>query len=474
MYIKAYNFFPLGIGFVASALEKSAINYSFYDLHRDWMQTSDLIKELKKEDPPDLFAVTALLTSLINTKEICKALKKHFPESKIVLGGKISVLKPDFIFNNIEIDYIIKGEGEVAIIELIEMIEGKRDISSVQGLIFKDESENIRSNSEAELIKNVSDYNIPYKSFDMSKYVSKTTVQSPNLPSVNMLSSRGCPFACTFCNFSKGNYNRMRYYDIDVLSDSWDYLIENYNLRHVTFNDDIFTVNKKRVREVCSKLKEKELAFSCSTRLDCLDEELISILEDSGCRYLCIGIESPSPSVAKIIDKRLDLKKYQKNIDLLRKSQITVNFGFMLGYVGETEATIAQTREFVLRNRLIYSCFFATAFPETKLYDMIRYRIQDEEEYLKLLSTVDLSSDYLVNMTDMPIKKVYSLRDHLVADSVLNAIKIKLPFKLFLRKLLVLYLVFMRRYGIKNAIFKRVFEFLNIVIVKPLAFHKKR
>lgn len=475
MYVKAYNFFPLGIGFIASALEKSSIDYSFYDLHKDWMKTADFVKEIEKEGFPGLFAITALLTSFPNAIEICRALKRRFPGVKIVLGGKISVLRPEFIFKNIEIDYIIKGEGEVAIIELIEMLEGKRSINDVQGLAFRDESGNVHSNGEAKLIENISDYYIPYKSFDMSRYVSKATVQSPNLRSINMISSRGCPYRCTFCNFSKGQYARMRDYDINVLSKSWDYLMKNYGLQHITFNDDIFTVNKQRVKEVCGCLKEKGLDFSCSTRLDCLDEEMIYILEDSGCRYLCLGIESPSPSIAKIIDKRLDLEKCQKNIDLLRKTSMIVNFGFMFGYFGETEETIKETREFVLKNGMIYSAFFTTAFPETKLYDMIRNKIPNEEEYLKQLSTVDLSADYLVNMTDIPIAKLYSLRDYLVADSVLNAIKVKILFPRFLlRRFFVLYLIFMRRYGLKKAIFKRIFEFLNIVIVKPLASQKDK
>ncbi len=474
MYARAYRFFPLGIGFVASALEKNSIDYSFYDLHRDWMKPSTLVKKVKEEGAPDLFALTALLTSLPNSIEICKALKRHFPETKIVLGGKLAILDPEFIFRNVATDYIIRGEGEIAIIELIEMLQGKRSIDKVQGLAYKDETGNIRFNGEAALVENISDYYFPYRSIDMSRYVSRNTVQSPNLPSINMISSRGCPFACTFCNFSKGQYNCMRYYDIDVLSDIWDYLITNYGLEHITFNDDIFTVNKKRVKEVCGRLKEKNLAFSCSTRLDCLGEEMISILEDSDCRYLCIGIESPAPAVAKIIDKRIEFEKYQRNIDLLKKSRMTVNFGFMFGYCGETEETIRETREFVLKNNLIYSAFFATAFPQTKLYDMVRDRIPDEDKYLKKLATVDLSANYLINMTDIPKRKLYSLRDHLVADSVLNVMNIRIPGVTFLvRKLFVLYLIFMRRIGLKTAIFKRIFEFINIVIVKPMASSRK-
>ena len=149
-----------------------------------------------------------------------------------------------------------------------------------------------------------------------------------------------------------------------------------------------------------------------------------------------------------------------------------VNFGFMIGYVGETEETIEETREFVLKHKLIYSGFFATAFPDTKLYEMIKHKIPDNEVYLNKLSKVDLSADYLVNMTDMPKRKVYRHHDLLVADSVLNAIRLNLPLKFIWRRLFVYYLVFMRHIGIKLPIFKRIFEFVNIVIVKPLVTKK--
>lgn len=475
MYVKAYHFFPLGIGHLASALEKKSVDYSFYDLHKNWLNTSQFIKKIKKEGPPDLFAISALITSYPIAVEICKAIKLFFPKSKIALGGRISVLRPEFMFKKIATDYVIKGEGEVALIELIECLEGKKDLSSVRGLAYKNEVGKVRSNGEAALIEDVSEYSIPYKNLDISRYISKKTVQSPNLRSINMLSGRGCPYSCTFCNFSKEENHRMRYYDIDKLSDAWDYLMNFHGLKHVTFNDDIFTVDKKRVRKLCTRLKERQLAFSCSTRLDRLDEEMISILEDSGCRFLCLGIESPVPAVAKIIDKRLNLDRCQKNIDLLKRTRITMNFGFMFGYLGETEDTIKQTREFIIKNDMIYSAFFATPFPETKLYDMVRNKIPNEEVYLKKLSTVDLSSDYLINMTDIPKKRLYRLRDHLVADSLLNVMKIKFPaLKYVMQKLFVLYLIFMRKLGIKSGIFKRLFEFVNIVVIKPLASIKNK
>jgi len=468
MFLKSYRFYPLSLGYLAAALEKDQIPHSFYDLHIEWSKTSSVINQIKKDGIPGMFAVTGLLTSFKSVKEICESLKYNFPESQIVLGGRITVMDPEFIFKHIPTDFIIQGEGEIGLIQLINEINNNANYNSVQGLSYKDENGNVYSNGEADPVKNISDYNIPYGRFDMGKYIKLCNIQSPNVPSINMLSSRGCPFSCTFCNNSKGKKS-VRFYDIKNLSYSLDYLIDKFCLKHVTFNDDIFTVNKRHMAEVCDTLKERNLTFSISTRLDFLDEESIQLLDESGCHYLCVGIESPSHTVAKIIDKKLDLKKHQRNIDILKKSRIVVNYGFMIGYLGETEKTIRETRDFVLKNKIIYSAFFTNAFPRTKLYDMIKDKIPNEEDYLKRLFTVDLSSDYLINMTDIPTKRLFRLRDELIVDSILNTIDIKIPLPLsLLRRLALLYLSFMRNYGLKVGFIKRAFEFINMSIVKPL------
>jgi len=468
MFIKAYSFFPLALGYLAAALENEKVQYSFYDLHIGWEKNSEFIKQVKKDGVPELFAITGLLTSFQNVRDIIETIKENFPDSKVVLGGKITVMGPRFIFAHTKTDFIIQGEGEIALVELVKEIESSLNYDTVQGLSYRNEVGNIISNVDAKPVRNLSDYSIPYKRFDMGKYIEKCNIQSPDVASINILSSRGCPFTCTFCNNS-GVKSPVRFYDISDLRNSLDYLISNFQLKHVTFNDDIFTVNKKHMKEICKCLKERDLSFSISTRLDFLDEESITNLDESGCSYLCIGIESPSPTVAKVIDKELDLKKYQQNIDALKKSRIVVNFGFIFGYLGETEESIKETRDFVLKNKIIYSAFFANAFPKTKLYDLIRDKIPDEEEYLKRLFKVDLSKDYLVNMTNIPSNRLYHLRDQLVADSVINAINVKIPLpKYVLRTAALIYLVFMRKYGLRFSFFKSIFEFLNMIVIKPL------
>lgn len=134
MYVKAYDFFPLGLGSIAAALEKEGVEYLFYDLHRNWLKTSTFLKEIKDEKI-DLFGITGLLTSYNDVERLCSALRKNFPEAKIVLGGRLTSARPDLLFKNLDLDYIIKGEGEVALLELLEMLEGKRKKTEVQGLI---------------------------------------------------------------------------------------------------------------------------------------------------------------------------------------------------------------------------------------------------------------------------------------------------------------------------------------------------
>lgn len=468
MFIKSYHFFPIALGLLASALEKDSIPYTFYDLHIDWLSDSQFLKQVERDGAPDLFALTGLLTSFQSVQKLCRAIKKRFPDAKIVIGGRISVMTPEFMFKHIETDYIIQGEGELGLVQLVAALGGG-DLSRVSGLAYRDKNGFI-DNGEADPIETISAYPIPYHRFDMATYVRLCNIQSPKVPSLNMLSSRGCPYSCTFCNNSKGK-KKVRLYSVDYFVNDLDYLISNFGLEHVTFNDDIFTLNKPHMEGICAALKKRNISFSMSTRLDFLNEESIKLLDESGCHYLCVGIESPSPTVAKVIDKRLDLEKYQCNIDALKKSNIIVNYGFIFGYLGETEQTIAETRDFVIKNQIIYSAFFANAFPKTKLYDLIQHKIPDEEEYLRRLFTVDLSKDYLLNLTNIESIRLFKLRDELIVDSVIGAIgpkKIWFPLPL-LRVLATAYLRFMRRFGLKTAFFKTIFEFVNMIIVKPMA-----
>lgn len=468
MFLNSYKYFPTGLGYLAGALMRERIPFSFYDFQMNRLKIKDFLQQVNKNAVPDLFAITGFLTSFQSVQKICEVIKNNFPKSKIVVGGKIAVVNPEILFKYLQTDFIIHGEGEVALIQLIKAMRNQFDYEKVQGLSYKSINGDILVNGEADLINNISDYSIPYEKFDMRSYVNSCNIQSPNTPSINLISSRGCPFSCTFCNNSKGKKSSMRYYETDTIFNSLDYLISNFGLKHVTFNDDIFGVNKKQRNDICLKIKERKLSFSISTRLDYLDEESINLLSDSGCHYLCVGIESPSMKVSKIIDKKLDIEKFQKNIDLLKKSKIVVNYGFMFGYLGETKETINETRDFVLKNKILYSAFFANAFPQTKLYDMVKDKIGDEEIYLRKLFRVDLSRDYLINMTDIPTWKLFHLRDSLVIDSVLNTINFHFPI-ILLKPLGILYLFLMRKIGLNLGIIKRLFEYININIIKPMA-----
>ncbi|MEO5334126.1 MAG: B12-binding domain-containing radical SAM protein [Magnetococcus sp. YQC-5] len=466
MFHGAYRFFPIGIGSIAASLFKHGIDHEFYDQHMDWQSDEDLIEKIKRRGAPRLFGLTGLLTSFQSVKNLSTALKVAFPESKLVLGGKIVVVRPDILFRNMPVDYIIRGEGEEAILALWKAMHGEGDLESIKGLTFRTPDGTIHDHGETDPVQDLDRYIIPYHRFDMGKYVASCNIQSPNIPSINMISSRGCPFSCTFCNFSLGERAPVRFYN--NLADSLDYLMQNFGLQHVTFNDDMFTVNRKHMRRVCAIIRERKLSFSISTRLDFLNEESIALLDESGCKYLCIGIESPSPTVAKVIDKRLNLEKFQTNIIALKKSRIVVNYGFIFGYLGETEQTIAETRDFVLRNGILYSAFFANAFPRTLLYEMIRDRIGDEEAYLQKLFSVDLTKDYLVNMTDIPLARLYRLRDGIIVDSVIHLMDKRVArFAFILRFGGLVYLSFMRRYGLRFSWVKRLFEFINMSIVKP-------
>ena len=195
MNLSAYKFFPLGNGFLAAALEKHGIDYSWYDLHQNWLSDNAFANLIEKNGPYSVVAISGLLTSFKSVMRLCICLKSRFPETKIVIGGRIAAVGPEFLLEQMPVDYIVKGEGEEALISLLLNLSKNTMDEKIKGLWYRGKGGEVISGGTTDYIKNISDYIIPYKHFDLESYIRDCNIQSPNVPSINMLSSRGCPFS---------------------------------------------------------------------------------------------------------------------------------------------------------------------------------------------------------------------------------------------------------------------------------------
>ena len=473
LFNNIYHFFPIGLGYIAASLEEKGIDYDFIDMRLENWDSSQLIHYLKGRPAYDCFAIGGLISSFNNIKEVCYRIKETFPMKHIVLGGKISKVNTDILFDNLNPSYVIDGDGEESFCLLLESLSSNSvKCDEIPGLIYRDKQGKIICNPTRMLI-DVNRYHIPYHRFPMERYISRSGIQSNGLKSLNMISSRGCPFECTFCNFSDGISGLpLRLYDVSQLEKEITHFKTNLDMEHIFWNDDVFAMNTRRLKEMGNMLHRLGIRYSISMRLDSINEERMSILETTGCQVLMVGVESPSPKIAKIIDKRMDTKKIQKNIELCQNSSIIVSFNFITGYVGETEKTLNETFEFLIKNRILYTSMYATAYPGTKLYEMVRDKIDDEEKYVYKLSNADLQTDYVLNMTELPEKRLKRIRDKMIVYSALNSFTKNRLLQMSLLPFFKLYWTVINVNSSRISWLRHATDLINWIIIKPI--FKKR
>lgn len=465
-----YRFFPLGIAYIASALKHAHIAYEICDMNSTGMTVGDFDNFWQKRKGEfDVVAISSMINNYYRTKQIVHSVRSNSPETPVIVGGKIVNVDKTILFEDLKPDILVIGDGEETIINVLNRINTNyNSLGEVRGISFLDSNKKIVTTEPALPVKGLHNYRIPYMDFDMKLYVSRQTDVSHGFISMQYVSSRGCPFTCTYCNNSTERQNKkVVYHDLKNMESDFAYL-KKFGLEHIFFCDDIFTTNKLRMTQLCDLLKSMNIRYSISTRLDTLNEEKIAKLNATGCYYIMLGIETASQKIAKLMHKQLNIEKFQRNIELLQKTNIIVSCNFIIGYLGENETTLFETKDFILRNNLIYNTYFATAYPGTTLYHMIKDKIPHEKEYLYKLFDLDMQTQYLINMSELPKKKLLRLRKKILVDSVINIMGFRSLILIKILKLFAyLYWNIVQFNSSRNSWLKRLTDYVNQVILKP-------
>jgi radical SAM superfamily enzyme YgiQ (UPF0313 family) len=467
-----YRFFPLGIGFIASALKNVGYEYEILDMNGTGIKIP-VFRDFWAANKHrfDVVGISSMINNYVRTKEIIHVIRSESKSPpRIVLGGKITAIDDDLLFERLKPDIVVRGDGEEAIVEILKRIEKQdSDLSGIPGISFIRDNNRIINAGSPQPVMDKEKYRIPYEEFDMTHYVSRETVGSLGFIATQMVSSRGCPFKCSYCDHSKDTQSRkMVYHDLKNMETDLTYLKEKYNLELVYFCDDIFTVNKKRMMAVCDLMKKLNIKYTLSTRLDTLDKEKIEKLASTGCYYINLGIETASPKISKLMNKRLDIHKHSKMLKRLQETDIILSCNFIVGYLGEDAQTLKETKDFILEHRLVYNTYFATAYPGTILYDQVSHMIDDKIKYIEKLFDLDMQTQYILNISDLPVDILFKLRKKILVDSIVNIWKDKTIIPAGLLKFVGgIYWNIVQANSSKIAWLKRLTDFLNQAVIKP-------
>ena len=393
---------PLGLIYVAGALEKADFQVELIDNYL-LRKPLDYIKSEVKRLEPEIVGITCGSVTYQPCIETAKAIKEVLPSCKVVVGGWHPSYLPDSMLQHPEIDYVIMGEGERAIVELANCIS-KGDVSSISkiaGVAYRNNG--IVVANAPVLIKDLDEIPFPARHLlPMDQYLRKMEfLDASPVDTINVI--RGCPYNCAFCD-TKGLWgSKCRSFSPSRIVDEIEHLVNNFGTRGLYFIGDNFTINKKRTIEFCNLLKSSglDVEWICDTRADLISQDLLKEMRSAGCRTIWFGVESGTPHILKKLNKGVSLEQTEKAFKLCREEDIRISCSLMLGIPGETISDINVTFKFAkkLNPDWIHFNIFV-AYPGSSLYDEVMQNKLYErvENFVAYVKTDEFNYELLLKL----------------------------------------------------------------------------
>lgn len=415
---------PLGLAYIAAVLEERDYKVEILDAPALEMTSQDIARYIEGTKKFDAMGITIYTPMYHRFKEVIEQIGPITDEIPIFVGGPHpSVLPEDTLSSNPAVDYAVIGEGEVTTVELLEAMEGKREISSVKGIAYRENGE-IKLTPPREYINDLDTLPFPARNLlPMDRYVPAPSTYR-RTPFAHMITTRGCPFNCIYCSqaiFGK----KYRTNSPERVVEEIEHLIDRYKVKEIFFLDDIFTLNKKWANQVCDRIIEKglhkEIEWSCSSRVDTVNQELLKKMRRAGCWQIHYGVESGSQRVLDYIKKRITLEDSRNAIKWSKEVGIETRAYFMLGLPTETREESLQTIQFALDIYPDYVKFSVTVpYPGTELHEIAKkegsLRTLSWERYKSMIGFTDdelsyvpegRTSEEIKDLQRMAFKKFY-------------------------------------------------------------------
>lgn len=380
--------FPMGIPYVSSSLKHSGRDVTTYNLTYKTGSIEELIGNLVQKNRIDVFMVGGLTADYPMLKRILDAAKAAKPDIILCVGGGIITSAPIPAMEALEVvDYGMIGEGEITVCELAEALEGKRDIHTVNGLVFMEHGSWTLTAPRAEIMDLDSLPYPDYEGFEFGEMLSRKggSIFDQGLERHGYVScGRSCPFNCTFCFHPSGSKYRKRS-NKSVFAEI-DYLIEKYDIRNVFISDELFVAKIEDVREFCTEIVKRKIGFSMYYRIDMVSREILELLRDSGCVQVRFGLESADNRILKSMNKRITVEQIDHALTLCNEVGIKSEGGFIFGDEEETVETYQNTLQWWKDHpQFNIGLNLIQVFPGTALYRNACKRgiIKDEVQFIK-------------------------------------------------------------------------------------------
>jgi len=360
---------PMGLLYVQAACERSRHESIFLDADLEGWDHEEAARQALSHNP-DLVGLQAMTFTLPDAYLVAKAIKRVNPKVKVLIGGPHPTIYPTETVALDAVDFAFAGEGEIGMIQFLDAFHDSEWRSAVPGIACK-RNGRVYFTPSAGYIKEMDI--IPFPARRSSPYHRYSSVLAERNPITIMITSRGCPFNCIFCNRMGRKY---RYHSPNYILAEIDEII-SLGIREIFVHDDTFTLRRNRVEAICRGLIERghDIAWEARTRIDCVDEELLALMRRAGCHRLSFGVESGSEHVLEKMRKGIDLERVEKVFSWCRREGIITLADFMIGNLGETIEDIDKTLDLMKKINPDYVQFsICSPYPGTPLYELALQR----------------------------------------------------------------------------------------------------
>lgn len=409
---------PLGIAYIASVLESGGIEVKIIDAPAVEMDYGAIQMEVATYSP-DVVAITSVTPTLDSALQVARMSKEACPSAYVVLGG----YHPTFTYNELLkhdfVDFIVRGEGEYTMLELVKTLEQGEDLRKVRGIAYED-----YVTPDRPVIDDLDGLPFPARHLlPMADY----KILSMKLPVGTLISGRGCPYQCSFCASSAMHGNKLRLRSSTNVVDEMEHLVDVHKAEMLAFMDDTFCLNKQRINDICNEIKDRgfDNYWGCTARVDTISEDLLKKMKDAGCITLFLGVESADQQNLNELNKNITISKIKKTFKITRKLGVRTIASVVLGMPGDTRRSIENTINFVKKLEPNYAIFsLATPYPGTDFYQKSKdERLIKTTDWSKfnllspVIETVDCSLEEVRKLQKRAFKEFYSRPMYLLKQS---------------------------------------------------------
>lgn len=364
---KNYLPFPFFLAYATALLKKHNFDVALIDAIAEEMPNRYFLKHIEKISPHLLVCETSTAT-LEHDLRLLERINKNIPIA--ICGPDINIRHPAFLKNYKFIDYVLFGEYEFTLLDLVKHLNEDRGLGDVLGLIYRD-SDEIKVNPSRPLC-DLNELPWPLRQSLPMEHYNDTPGDLP-LPSVQMLASRGCPYCCTFCLWPQVMYHENSYRARNIIDvvDEMEYLTKEMSFKSIYFDDDTFNCNKERMLRLCGEIKKRKLnvPWAIMARADLMDEEILKNMREAGLYAVKYGVESATQALLDSVRKNMDIRRTKEIIKFTKMLGIKTHLTFMFGLSGETKETIRKTIDLAIElDSTTVQFSIATPFPGTAFY----------------------------------------------------------------------------------------------------------